>query len=513
MKSRNLLQLGIFWCILISTAFGQTLSVVQQSPGTYRFTVTGLPHLNKMEPIAIMPDPRYELFFELGDGYYLRKTMPNPASTSTEFTFVHSFGIRLPSPNSVKVTSTPLYSPNKKPTIPDNFPPIVEPMTWIPGTTSGKIKFDFVPAGSMVKADLNWNMLESDDLFIVVAGFQNGSSNQQNFDLSDGGYASIYYDSKLVTPIFDEGIPVFRCRTAGVEYTNIEWGSDPVIDSSPEDLDAKLDFILPPTDQGVEDFIFANFTTNSPADFGENDRFPITVVVWGPGEDGPSENNFATATVFAEYKGGKDPNEITGSPRPACLDSSFGFFDYHIEFFNEGTAIVDSFNIKVTFSEFVELTSYEDIEIVSLRIGNQMVDVTSLTFLPEISGANEFTLVIDQPGFYLQGYTAESIDNNPMYYPYCSAELEIRVPRNMALTSCTSIPAELEIVFPNGIPVSRVDSIPCSCDLGPEPVVFPCNIVPDIPFLGGCWCTLLVILLILIVLFLLFVIWKNSQSS
>lgn len=523
MKLNRLLLLSACLFFLPLFSFGQSLTpefdLVQLAPGQYRFDIYGLDRLDQLEPSEIYDDPRYELFVELGDGYYIRETMDNPNDNRDTFSFVHNFSVREPEPELLHVTATPLYSPEKKPGIPDAAPSIPDPISWGVAGSTGGVKYDFVPGTSMVKADLNWNMLEADDMFVVIAGYQNGSSNNIG-DLSDGGYLSVYYDGDLVEPVRDEGSLQYRAYDKNNEQS-LSFGTDEVIvDKAADNINSHVDFDIPPMGQGQEEFVFVTFKLHDPETLGEVEEFPIHVVVRGL-DDGEPSSSYESERTYGEVRVGKDPNYITGYPRPVCVSDNFDSFTYHVEFFNEGDAAVDSVKLEIEFPPHVQLTNASDIKILSARFGSpDTIPIADLTYSPEIISASPpvIQLIVARNG-YLNGYSDPAINNQPEYYPHCSAEFEFEVPRNASKPLCDGInplASELAITFPSGDVVTRRDTIPCQCleeELGEGTgTAFPCNIVPDIPALGSCWCTFLLLLLIIVLLFLVIIIVRNRAS-
>ncbi len=482
----------------------------------YDLRIWGLTELERLYPEEEgFEDPRYEIFVEWGDGSFSRHQVsdldPDDPGTPDlpQVSLQHRYNLREPKLPNTHVTITPLYSRNTRPVHPDRVSPPSIP--WSPNFATST--FSFVPKQQAVKVDLNWKQLEPDDDFVVIAGFADRSS---LVPLSNGGFISIYYNNSKVHPKLDDGGNyIVRSHYAGIQQTeslNIE--SDQVITTSEGALNSQIDFEIPEgsasLSQGLEELLFMEFVVNDPSQIELGDQFQITVVLRANDRGTPS-----TAYEFDSVTGvlvaGKDPNAIIGSPRPFCMDS-LNFIDYKITFYNEGTAAVSDFTIHVTFSEYVALAAISDVEILSLRIGDTYYNTTDLATLPEMTAANPpgFTWQMNGLGGILLGYQDPFIDQNPNYYEYCSAELLIRVPRNPAITSCENIPARLDIIFP-GDTVSQVDTLICGCGVPPDPTEFPCNIVPDIPLLGGCWCTLLLIVLLAVIVMLVIVIWRNSN--
>ena len=524
MKINRLLLLSTCLFFLPQLTVGQSVTpefdLVPLGSGQYRFDIYGLDRLDQLEPSEIYDDPRYELFVEYGDGYYVRKTMDNPIDNRDTFSFVHNFSVREPEPELLHVTATPLYSPEKKPGIPDAAPTIPDPISWgVVGSTGG-VKFDYVPGNSMVKADLNWNMLEAEDIFVVIAGYQNASSNLIG-DLSDGGFLSVYYNSDLVEPVRDEGDLEYRAYDKNGVQTITLNPDEVIVDKAADNINAHIDFDIPPMGQGQEEFVFVTFKLHDAETIGEIEEFPIHVVVRGL-DDGEPSSSYESERTYGEVRVGKDPNYITGYPRPVCEGDSFENFIYHVEFFNEGDAAVDSVEIEIELPPHVQLNNASDIKILSARFGSdEEIPVGDLTYGPELISASPpvIKLIVARNG-YLNGYSEPQIDNQLQYYPFCSAEFEFEFPRNMAKPLCDGInplASELAITFPSGDVVTRRDTIPCLCveqepGEGTGSTAFPCNIVPDIPALGSCWCTFLLLLLIIVLLFLLIIIVRNRAS-
>lgn len=516
-----MLLFSIFSLPLFSTAqsVSPEFTLVQTGPGLYRVDIYGLSHLDKLQPEEIYDDPRYELFIELGDGYYLRKTMDNPQDERDTFSVIHQFSIREPQPELIQVTATPIYSPEKKPEIPDAAPALPDSMTWSPtGGTSG-VKYDFVPGGKMVKADLNWSMFEAGDMFVVIAGYQNGTSNTIG-NLSDGGFLSVYYDSGLVEPLRTEGDLEYRAYDKNAEQS-ISFVEDQVIqDHSDDKLNAHLDFEIPPMSQGQEEFVFVTFQIHDSETIGETEGFPVYVVVRGLDDTEPT-NTYEFESAKGEIKVGKDPNYITGYPRPVCAGSEVEFFRYHIEFFNEGEALVDSVQLDITLPVQIAVSQASDIEILSARFGSpDLIPPHELTYGLELLSTDplRIRLPVAQNG-YLNGYSDPSINNRPEYYPYCSSEFELKIPRDVQEAICgdsAPLTAELAVTFPSGEVVTRRDTIPCGClEEGikeADTPVFPCNIVPAMPVFGSCWGTFWILLLILALLIAGIVILISKSS-
>ncbi len=515
-------------------SFGQQekIRLTNLGNGTYRFTASGFPKLLPLYPANAGTPPRYELFVELGDGAYKRVSMVNPAGTGSSVDlFTHQYTIRQPDTTKIRVMSYPVYSRTKKPTIPDVVAPVETKMSWVANAAGqGLTQLNYIPPGTMAKGDLHWNFMEADDEFIVLAGYQNDISNvQQPFDLSKGGYVSIYYNSQWVTPV-GGGSPRFSCYDNNVtDFNNSSFdpNSDPVILTSGEDINARVDFEVSPLAANQEEFIFANFLVNDGEAIQGVDRFPIVVVVWESNgqNEGPTGNYEPAETIYGEIRTGKDPNEIEGyfwggsRIRPLnnqSIDDSLTHIDYMLEFYNSGNGAVDQFIIDVDFPDHVLLADYTDVEVLSVRIGGDVVNVGTLTSLPELLDANLGTISWKIKGQgTLVGYADPVIDSNPAFYPYCSAEIWLRVPRNPAKSTCDSIQTSMTITFPDNSSLTRTDTLLClegGPTPNPSPTEFPCNIVPDIPFLGGCWCTLLVIVLLAVILLLIMVVARNAAK-
>ena len=510
-------------------SFGQKVRLTNIGNGTYSFTASGFANLPPLYPASAGTPPRYEMFIELGDGSYKRVSMANPPGPGTSVVlFNHQYTIRQPDTTKIRVMSYPLYSRTKKPTIPDVVAPVEASMSWVSNSAGqGLNQLNYIPPGSMAKGDLHWNFMEADDEFIVLAGYQNDiTNNQLPFNISKGGYLSIYYNDQWVEPLGGE-TPRFSCYVNQVvHFSNPSYdpNSDPVIPTLGEDVNARIDFELPPTAANQEEFIFANFKVKSAAAIQGLDQFPIVVVVWETAgqNEGPTGNYSPAETTYGEIQTGKDPNNIEGyfwggtrlRPLPSqAIDDSLTHFDYKIEFYNSGDAPVDEFTIDVDFSDHVALSSFTDVEVLFVRIGSDTVNPAALSSRPELIDATQGTISwkLKNHGT-LVGYTDPVIDSNPAYYPYCSAEIWLRVPRNMAMETCDSIQAELTITFPDNSSLSRTDTLLCTEGGIPPGPEFPCNIVPDIPFLGGCWCTLLVIVLLAVILLLIIVIARNAAK-
>lgn len=486
--------------------------VTEVSPGIYDIDISGLEPLSPMEPVSEFPAPYYELFIEVGDGYFVRKQRPNPASAEEVYTYRHYYGVREPRPTQIHVLGNPIYSPNHRPALPDALP--VSPvMVHDPGNTNG-ITYDFVPANKLAQADLNWPYFVAEDDFIILAGYQQQASNSNlQIDLSDGGVISVYYDESLVYPVIaDDGDPTHRSyEVLTVDEADI--ADDPVFDNFEGAVNQRIDFLLPPTklDEGI---VYLHFKLHDAATLGETESFPIGVAVRAIAADGPSES-YDLSTVVGEIRGGKDPNEIIGMPRPICLEDSVpNELSYHIEFFNDGDAAVDSFVVEITFSEYVRLENVSDLQIDYLRIGDTYVPASEYLASPEVIPGDEPRMrwVLPKMGI-LYGFHDPQVGANPDLYRNCSAEIDLRVPFNAEKTTCDTIPARLDITFPSGVVTTRRDSLPCQCEEAPIASSFPCSIVPSIPFLGGCWCTLLLLLLLLVIAYLVWVIIRNQNSG
>lgn len=519
MRIRLLLLLPVLVGLTISSLHGQTvygdLTFDEIGPGEYSFKLTNLPLLDPTEPAEVHSDPQYQIFVETGDGYYFRE-MVEP--DQTEFSFNYGYSKRPVQEPNVNVYMTPLYSPNKRPGIPD----MVFPgggLQWSPGAAGNSLKYDFMNQSEMAYADLNWFSFEPSDTIVVVAGYQNVNP---DIDLSDGAIVSIYYDSNVLSPVTAASTPVYRSYNE-VNPTTYNFEEDPVLDQYGEYVNAHIDFDAQGPDQGVEEFIYANFKLADSEEVGEEAGFKIVVVVRAGGNQQVYLPSYRAASVDGEIKTVRDPNSITGRPNPLCMESAPDFIEYDIEFFNSGEAIAKKFDLDIELSDYISLVDQSDIEITFLRIGNDtLTDLNAeLVAKPElINNAPPRVIWSIQPvapDVYLSGFGSTELEFNPSFYYYCSAEVKLRVPRNKALESCDSIPAKLTITFENGIPVARADAILCNCEQptppGPDPQAFPCNIVPDIPFLGGCWCTLLVILLLIVIVFLIIVIRRNSSGN
>ena len=154
MKIKSLLLIPVLLGVQLSVLYGQTtfgnLSIDPLNPGEYRFKLQGLPTLDGIEPAEVHSDPQYQVFVETGDGYYFRKMMEPYTS---ELSFNYGYIFRDPKPEDVNTYMTPLYSPNKRPGIPDNVS-ISEPLEHSPGAAGNSQKYDFIDQGNSAFADL-----------------------------------------------------------------------------------------------------------------------------------------------------------------------------------------------------------------------------------------------------------------------------------------------------------------------------------------------------------------------
>lgn len=525
-KGFNLFILSLI--MLPATAIAQTFSVNASGddPYTYNFEVTGLERLESIPE----REARWELFFETGDGYYRREEIANPSDNSDVFSFSHTYTHRVPDPSDMKMTATPIYSPNKKPVILGNNP-------LPPDIGAGMITFpnypDFLSDPDVVKIDLNWSMLEAEDRFTVIGGYR-AVSNQSNVDLSKGGIISIYYNEALVEYLPGTEGSGYRSYD-NIPETTEDFGDDVVYQDYEGAFNAHIDFIFPPDTSSTgsfpfPEFVYANFKVKSPEEVGETEVFEIAAVVRaGQASSVPTPSNYQISKMQGHLEYGKDPNSITGIPDTVCFpNGSLTHFQYHVEFFNEGNASVDHATMEISLPEHIKLEDGPlNMKLLEARWGSAdnlplqyfhycvtaainpngpdkvLIEIYSVKDL-----SNEYAELLS-----LFGFKDEYLVSYPDYYSKCSAEFLFEFERDMTLNTCdpdNPIDARLEITFPSMDVVVATDTIACDCQ--EPPVVFPCNVVPDIPFLGGCWCTLLVILMLLIILFLIFVIWRNSQS-
>ncbi len=501
--------------------------------GLYLFKIYDLPDLEQLEPIEEFGTARYELLIEVGDGYYTRKTMPNPRIGTDTFRFYHQFGPRTPLSSSVSVLATPIYSPNRRPTRLDNAISI-NPIIYDFNSTWSTSKDGLIPGA--VKADLSWHTLEAEDEFTVIAGYtfpKQPPVSAGNFNFNNGGYLSIYYNRDIVEPVEDEGDVVFRSYLENVvDPQNIPIESDLVYNEYEElGINAHMDFRL---DTGVfmEEFIYATFQMHDAEMIGETSEFPIVVVLRDRASGEPS-SQYIAESVKGELRYGKDPNTITGLPRPICLpDSSLDSLLYHVEFFNSGTAIVDSVQFKITLPDHVDLANPPNFDLLEARFGSpDQLDLVESDISIEVVPPNQVIVTVkgakvrveygNPPAVYFQsqylnGYQEKSSEYRSSYYPYCSAEFLFRFVRNKAIDDCEKsgpIEAVLEVGFPSGEVLARRDTILCECEEEVSTCPGFCNIFPSIPFLGGCCCTPLLILLIIIVGSLIFLIWRNMRQQ
>ncbi len=494
-------------------AWGQSVTIVELGePGEYRFDISGLKILEPLYPNRPDLEPFYVLFFELGDGYYIWDTMPNPVDkVGIQHQIFHTYTRRAPLEDQMQMVVYPLYSKTEKPPIIDIAPFEGGSLTFDPNWANTNQTSGFLLPGQFVRADLSWDVLEAKDEFIVAAGFQNEDTSV--LDMGQAVIVSIYYDENLVTPHPSVDNTLTRHYLEDADQISLS-GNDPVVaafeTSHDYNLNSRIDFVLPGIDIGVEEFLFAHFTVNGGILPGNS--FPMVIAVRNSRS---ISDAYQAVAVEGAIITGRDPNGIVGylagppRQRPACLADSLDTWEYEISFFNIGNAKVDSFNIKVEFPEFVQLNSYEDIELVFIRLGDDTIDVNSVN--PELTGIDNRTMILSFEGVgTLLGLSDPNVDAYAKPKHYCSAEILLRVPRNMGLASCESVDTKLTVVFPGGSQLSRTDTLPCICP--PPPSDFPCNIVPDVPFLGGCWCTLLLIVLLAVILLLIIIIAKNAAK-
>lgn len=531
MKNRiSIIVLSLFMLPLIGTA--QTFSMnATGDPLVYEFDVTGL------EKLDDIPDrtARWELFIETGDGYYIRRDLDNPANKEIVFTISHTYSYRVPDPADITMTATPIYSPNKKPVILGNSssPPAFGEMGALPTDYP-----NFLSESEIVKIDLNWSVLEAEDRFTVIGGYRPVSS-QNKVDLSQGGVLSIYYNTDLVEYLPGTGYRSYD----NISESTANYENDEVYQDYEGAFDAHIDFVFPPDSTSVTgafpvpQFVYASFRIKSPEEVGETNAFEIAAVVReNSGTTAPPASNYEISKMEGQLQYGKDPNSINGIPDTICFpNNTLTHLRYHVEFFNEGNASVDSAKMEIILPEHIKLEDGPlNMSLIEARWGAEenlplQYFHYHVTATSNPTGPDKVLIVIDSvkdlsnehnSRLSLFGFKEEYLLNFPDYYSKCSAEFLFEFERDMTLNTCdpdNPIAAQLEIEFPSGDKVTASDTIACYCVAGPKgggntAEAFPCNIVPQVSFLGGCWCTLLVILFLLIILFLIIVIWRNSNS-